>query len=81
MTPTLIKSRWVLGGKFELIKLVLNGPDTNLTPDGEPYHIPMAPQSHLTDRQIADVLTYIRNSFGNKAIAVNVAEVKVVRQN
>ena len=79
MAPTLIRSRWVLGGKFELIKLVLNGSNTNLTPDGEPYHIPMAPQNHLTDRQIADVLTYIRNGFGNKVVAVNAAEVKAAR--
>jgi mono/diheme cytochrome c family protein len=34
---------------------------------------------HLTDQQVADVLTYVRNSFGNKASAVTPAEVKAVR--
>jgi mono/diheme cytochrome c family protein len=35
--------------------------------------------SVLKDKEIADVLTYVRNSFGNKASAVTVAEVKKVR--
>ena len=39
----------------------------------------MAPHNHLTDQQIADVLTYIRNSFGNNAIAVTPGDVKYVR--
>jgi mono/diheme cytochrome c family protein len=39
----------------------------------------MPAQAHLTDQQVADVLTYVRNSFGNKASAVQVAEVKAVR--
>jgi len=34
---------------------------------------------YLTDQQIADVLTYVRNSFGNKATAVKATEVKAVR--
>jgi mono/diheme cytochrome c family protein len=34
---------------------------------------------HLTDKQIADVLTYIRSSFGNKASVVTATEVSRVR--
>jgi mono/diheme cytochrome c family protein len=47
--------------------------------DGETYSNPMAPHKELTDQQIADVLTYIRNSWTNKASAVSPAEVKAVR--
>jgi mono/diheme cytochrome c family protein len=39
----------------------------------------MPAQAHLSDQQVADVLTFVRNSFGNKASAVNAAEVKAVR--
>jgi mono/diheme cytochrome c family protein len=39
----------------------------------------MPPLKTLTDQQIADVLTYVRNSFGNKASTVTPAEVKSVR--
>jgi mono/diheme cytochrome c family protein len=33
----------------------------------------------LKDQQIADVLTYIRNNFDNKAGSVNPADVKEIR--
>lgn len=39
----------------------------------------MPAQAYLTDQQIADVLTYVRNSFGNKASAITSSEVKAVR--
>lgn len=34
----------------------------------------------MTDEQIADALTYIRNSWGNKAPAITAAEVKATRE-
>ena len=79
MNPPLIKTKWVLGDKKELISITLKGMTDPIEIDDEEYHNPMPPQSHLTDQQIADVLTYIRNSFGNKASAVSVGEVKAVR--
>jgi hypothetical protein len=39
----------------------------------------MAPLNYLKDQQISDVLTYVRNSFGNKAVPVTVGDVKYVR--
>jgi mono/diheme cytochrome c family protein len=39
----------------------------------------MPAQAHLTDEQIADVLSFVRNSFGNKASIVIPAEVKAIR--
>jgi len=47
--------------------------------DGDEYHNVMAPHADLSDLQIADVLTYVRNSFGNKAKAVTEVEVQTVR--
>jgi mono/diheme cytochrome c family protein len=35
--------------------------------------------SHLSDDEIADVLTYVRNNFENKASAVTAKEVKAQR--
>lgn len=78
MNPPLSKTTWVLGDKNRLIKVVLNGmQDQDI--DGEPYRNVMPAQSQLTDQQIADVLTYVRNSFGNKASAVQPGEVKAAR--
>lgn len=78
MNPPLIKTKFVLGDKKKLIGIVLNGL-SGVEIDGEDYSNVMASHNFLTDQQIADVLTYVRNSFGNKASAVTVAEVKAVR--
>ncbi|UYZ60678.1 c-type cytochrome [Hymenobacter latericus] len=78
MNPPLSKTTWVLGDKTRLVKVVLNGLE-DVDIDGEEYRNVMPAQPHLTDQQIADVLTYVRNSFGNKASAVSAAEVKAIR--
>ena len=78
MNPPLVKTKFVLGDKATLVKIVLNGM-TGIEVEGEDYHGVMAPHSDLTDQQIADVLTYVRNSFGNKAKAVTASEVKAIR--
>ncbi len=78
MNPPLVKTKFVLGDKPTLVKIVLNGMQ-GVEVEGDDYHGVMAPHADLTDQQIADVLTYIRNSFGNKAKAVTAAEVKAIR--
>ena len=79
MNPPLIKTKWVLGDKTTLVQVVLKGMTGEVDIDGETYHNVMAPHNDLTDQQIADVLTYVRNNFGNKASMVTAAEVKTIR--
>lgn len=79
MNPPLIKTKWVLGDKTALVQVVLNGMKGDVDIEGETYHNVMAPHRDLTDQQISDVLTYVRNSFGNKAKAITPAEVKAIR--
>ena len=78
MNPPLAKTGYVLGDKTRLTNVLLNGLQ-GVEIDGEQYHGVMPAQESLTDAQIAAVLTYVRNSFGNKASAVSAAEVKAVR--
>ena len=79
MNPPLSKTKWVLGDKKELITLMLKGMNEPIEIEDEEYHNPMPPHKELSDQQIADVLTYVRNNFGNKASAVTSGEVKSVR--
>jgi len=81
LNPPLIKTKWVLGNKTVLAKIVLKGlKGGEINIDGDTFNNPMpAQETVLTDQQVADVLTYVRNSFGNKASAVTVAEVKAAR--
>ena len=69
----------MLGNKTKLIRVVLKGMDTHEEIGGEVYSNTMAPFNYLTDQQIADVLTYVRNSFGNKASVITTGDVKYVR--
>jgi mono/diheme cytochrome c family protein len=78
MNPSLIKAKFVLGDKAALVKIVLNGL-SGVEIDGDSYNGVMAPHADLTDLQIADVLTYIRSNFGNKASAIAPAQVKAIR--
>jgi mono/diheme cytochrome c family protein len=79
LNPPLTKNNWTEGPKNRLIQMVLNGSQGKVEINGETYQNLMPAMAHLTDEQIADVLTYVRNSFGNKASAVTLAEVKTVR--
>jgi mono/diheme cytochrome c family protein len=79
INPPLIKTQYVLGDKARLSHIVLAGLAEPIEIDGEEYKQHMPAQAYLTDQQVADVLTYVRNSFGNKASAVQPAEVKAVR--
>ena len=65
MNPPLINTSYVTGDKTKLIKWVLQGSVEKVPIDGKSYSNNMPPQKNLTDQQIADVLTYIRSSFGN----------------
>ncbi|TGD79529.1 c-type cytochrome [Hymenobacter wooponensis] len=78
LNPPLTKTNYVLGDKARLIKVVLNGLQGEDI-EGEPYNNVMPSFDILTDQQIADVLTYVRNSFGNKASAIKAPEVKATR--
>ena len=80
MNPPLIKTKWVLGDKNALITIVLKGMNQELEINGDTYHNVMPPhETTMTDQQIADVLTFIRSNFGNKASAIKEADVKAVR--
>jgi mono/diheme cytochrome c family protein len=79
LNPPLGKTEWVTGDKKRLINVLLKGLNDPIVVNGEEYANPMPAVEYLTDQEIADVLTYIRGSFGNKASAVSPAEVKALR--
>lgn len=78
LNPPLKQTSWVLGEKPRLINVLLKGlQDVDI--DDDSYDNAMPAHDFLTDDQIADVLTYVRTHFGNKASAVTTDEVKAVR--
>jgi hypothetical protein len=68
IAPPLADSRRVLGDERAAIAIVLHGLQGKV--DGIDYGAPMVPMGSYSDAELANVLTYIRNSFGNRAPAV-----------
>ena len=63
----------------KLIKYIVKGLNDRIEIDGEFYANAMPAAADLTDQQIADVLTFIRNSWTNKAGPVTTLQVKQTR--
>ena len=61
------------------IKFILHGLMGPITVDGVTYNSMMPPVAGVSDQDIADVLTYVRQSFGNKSNSVTPDQVKTVR--
>jgi mono/diheme cytochrome c family protein len=79
LNPPLTKTKWTMGDKNEFIKVVLKGLDQEIEVNGETYSNVMPPMDYLSDEEVADVLTFVRNNFGNKASAVKASDVKTLR--
>ena len=77
IAPPLADSRRVLGDERAAIAIVLHGLQGKV--DGIDYGAPMVPMNSYSDAELANVLTYIRNSFGNRAPAVEPAAVAARR--
>ncbi|RIV18722.1 dehydrogenase [Fibrisoma montanum] len=80
--PPLSGTKWVLGDEERLIKIVLKGLMGPIEVNGKTYpgQVPMTPYGGLmNDREVAAVLTYVRNAFGNQAAPVYPDKVKKVR--
>jgi mono/diheme cytochrome c family protein len=86
MYPPLVKSKWVTGDPDRLIKIALNGMIGKMEVNGQIYGAPgmppMTPFRDLIkkDHEMAAVLTFIRNSWGNKASEITDDQVKRVRK-
>jgi len=76
--PPLAKSDYLMADKVRSIKIIKHGLEGAITVNGKTFNSVM-PALGLSDDDIASVLTYVRNSFGNKGDAVTPAEVKKVK--
>ena len=79
--PPLAGSEWVNTKGFErLAHIPLTGLNGPLQVEGKDWNLSMAPMgAALSDADLANVLTYIRESWGNKASPVTADDVKAVR--
>jgi nitrite reductase (NO-forming) len=77
--PPLAKSDFLMADKERAIGILLNGLSGPVTVNGNTFNSVMPPMSQLTDDEIANILTYALNSWGNDGEAVSKEEVAKVR--
>ena len=80
--PPLAGTEWASGSEERLIKLTLKGLLGPIDVLGKSYsgQVPMMPfEGLLDDDEMAAVLTYVRNAFGDKASVISPDEVKEIR--
>jgi mono/diheme cytochrome c family protein len=78
--PPFVGSEWALGNPDHMIRIPLVGLTGPVGVAGKQYNLSMpAMGAALSDDDLADVLTYIRNSWGNKASVITPAQVKAIR--
>ena len=77
--PPLAGSEFLMADKPRAIGIVLNGLTGKVTVNGNVYNSVMPPMSQLNDDELANILTYVRNSWGNSGDAVSAEEVKKIR--
>ncbi|MGV3557287.1 PQQ-dependent sugar dehydrogenase [Larkinella arboricola] len=78
--PPLSESEWVVGDKKRLIEVLLKGLEGPIEVKGQSYNNVMPQHDFLKDGEIAEVLTFIRQNFGNSASAITAEEVGTVRK-
>lgn len=79
LIPPLAGSEWVTGGTERIARVVLHGLSGPVSVKGATYNGIMPPQGTLSDKEIAYVMTYIRNSWGNQGSLVTQEMVAKVR--
>ena len=79
MHPPLGPGSWVEKDPKELIAIMMKGLSGKIEVNDEEYKNFMPSHAKLTDEEIADVLTYIRASFGNNLSSVTPEMVAKIR--
>ncbi len=77
--PPLAKADYMMADKKRSIEQVLKGVEGEMVVNKVTYNSFMTSFEILTDQEIADIMNYVRNSWGNKGSLVSAAEVKALR--
>jgi nitrite reductase (NO-forming) len=78
--PPLAHSDFLMADKQRSISVVLNGLSGKVTVNGNEFNSVMPPMSQLNDDELANILTYVRNSWGNTGEAISAEEVTKIRE-
>ncbi len=77
--PPLAGSDYLRANAKRPIEIVLHGLEGKIVVNNKEYDSVMPPMTQLSDQEIADILTYVNNSWGNKGAVIKPAQVAAVR--
>jgi nitrite reductase (NO-forming) len=77
--PPLAKSDYLAKDPKRAIGIVLQGLTGKVTVNGKEYNSVMPPMNQLNNDEIANILTYVLNSWGNAGGSITADEVKKMR--
>ena len=77
--PPLAKSDYLLSTPDRAVGVVVRGLQGEVTVNGQKFNSVMPAMTQLSDQQIADVVTYVLNSWGNKGGSIAVERVAAER--
>lgn len=77
--PPLAASDYIAADPMKAVHAVLNGLTGPITVNGNDYNSVMPNLSYMSDTDVADVVTFVINSFGNKGGDINAAQVAAAR--
>ncbi len=81
LNPPLAKADYIRKPAKTLINIILDGQSGEVMVNKKMYNAIMPPQPYLSDEQVADVLNYVRNTWGNKVTGIiTPAQVKALRK-
>ena len=78
--PPLAQSDFLMADVTRSVTIVLRGLSGPIMVNGQKYDGVMPPQVTLSNEQVADVLTFIRNSWGNAGEVISTEEVRAIRE-
>ena len=78
--PPLAKSDYIAADRKRLTSVMLHGLQGPVTVNGKEYNSIMPPMSQLTDDEVAQLATYVLNSWGNPGGHVTKAEAAEARK-
>jgi mono/diheme cytochrome c family protein len=78
--PPLVDSDWVTGSTERLAMILLKGLNGPIKVNGTPFNGVMPAWETLSDKDIAQVMSYVRNSWGNNGDLVTEAMVGSARE-
>ncbi|WP_395746739.1 c-type cytochrome [Prosthecobacter sp.] len=82
VAPPLAESEWATGEPERIIRIALHGLYGEIEVNGQKWNLAMPGQGEnpvLDDAKLADVLSYVRNAWGNEASVISSAQVAAAR--